>query len=414
MIERRCDSHVEYSDSWGVRSFCEAVRASGLAAVPPILEGSTSAVVSDGPGEIVNFASCSFLNMHNHPAVLEAFVETAPRFGLATGGSRMVQGKLRPHVDLEAALAAATGKEAAITYASGFLANVGFIHAMSRSMHISKDVSWDVDETVFLLDHNSHWSLWKAVEGLKFGNRVMSFNHNDMVSLERRLQALKGRRAVIIFESIYSDDGSVAPVREIVALAQKYEALTFVDDANGFLVYGPSRFRYAEEFAALEDVTFHMVSLSKAVGLEGGAIAGPAEYITVLEWLSGTSSFTATMLPPQAAAACRAIELIRGDASILDRFHNVVDRFRAALSAANFELNPFPSYITTTRIGAERDAERVRVAARDAGYLVPVFRYPAVKRGHAGLRLIPNIHHTDEHISGLTRMLSRIRGSIGF
>ncbi|WP_231866356.1 aminotransferase class I/II-fold pyridoxal phosphate-dependent enzyme, partial [Micrococcus aloeverae] len=379
-----------------------------------VLDSATSAVITGEARDLVNFASCSFLNMHNHPDVLETFVTQAPRFGLATGGSRMIQGKLRPHVELEEALAEATGKEAVITFASGLLANVGFVHAMSRSMTIGGDLSWNVDDIVFLLDHDSHWSMWKAVEGLKFGERVLAFKHNDLDSLERRLQGLNGRRAVIMFESIYSDDGSIAPVRGIVDLARKYDALTFVDDANGFLVYGPERFRFAEEFAALKDVTFHMVSLSKAVGLEGGAIAGPAEYIAVFEWLAGTSSFTATMLPPQAAAAVRAMALIRDDSSILDRFHSIVDHFRAALSEAGFELNPTPAYITTTRIGAESDAEQVRERAHDAGYLVPVFRYPAVKRGRAGLRLMPNIDHTEEHIAGFAATLRGIRDAVGF
>lgn len=100
-----------------------------------------------------------------------------------------------------------------------------------------------------------------------------------------------------MFESIFSDDGSIAPVRGIVDLAHTHDALTFVDDADGFLVHGPERFRFAEEFAALKDVTFHMVSLPKAVELEGGAIAGSAEYIAVFEWLAGTSSFTTTLRP---------------------------------------------------------------------------------------------------------------------
>lgn len=287
---------TEAADRWDAQAFFDHAHATGLAATPPVLESATSAVISGADRDLVNFASCSFLNMHNHPDVLETFVTQAPRFGLATGGSRMVQGKLRPHVNLEQALVEATGKEAVITFASGLLANVGFVHAMSRSMNLGGGLSWGVDDIVFLLDHDSHWSMWKAVEGLKFGERVLPFRHNDLDSLEKRLQSLDGRRAVIMFESVYSDDGSIAPMRGIVGLARKYDALTFVDDANGFLVYGPGRFRFAEEFAALKDITFHMVSLSKAVGLEGGAIAGPGEYVAIFEWLAGTSSFTATIL----------------------------------------------------------------------------------------------------------------------
>ena len=120
------------------------------------------------------------------------------------------------------------------------------------------------------------------------------------------------------------------------------------------------------------------------------------------------------MLPPQAAAAVRAITLIHEDSAILERFHATVDYFRTSLTEAGFELNPTPAYITTTLIGAESDAEQVREQAHDAGYLVPVFRYPAVQRGRAGLRLMPNIDHTEEHINGFATTLRGLRESIGF
>lgn len=402
------------SARWNATSFRENVHAAGMAASPPVLDSASSAVILGPSGPLVNFAGCSFLGMHTRDEVIETFVAHAPLYGLATGGSRMIQGKLRPHVELEQALVATMGKPAAMTFASGLLANVGFVHAMSHSMRIAEGLSWEVDDIAFLLDRNSHWSMWKAVEGLKFGERVFMFRHNDLESLDKRLAALNGRRAVIMFESVYSEDGSVAPIQGIVEIARRYGALTFVDDANGFLVYGRNDLPFAEEFAALAEVTFQMVSLSKAVGLEGGVIAGPPDFIEVFEWLAGTSSFTATMLPPEAAAATRAIQLITSDRSILDRYHETVRKFRSALSEAGFTLNPTPSYITTVRVGTEQHAEQVRSMAHDAGYLVPVFRYPAVRRGEAGLRLMPSVDHTDEHIDGFVAALTRIRTAVGF
>lgn len=404
----------QQSVRWDAASFRDSVHAAGMAASPPILDGASSAVILGGSRPLVNFAGCSFLSMHTRDEVIDTFVSQAPLYGLATGGSRMIQGKLRPHVDLEEALVAAMGKPAAMTFASGLLANVGFVHAMSKSMRLTDGLAWDVDDVVFILDRSSHWSMWKALEGLKFGERVFAFRHNDLRSLEQRLAALDGQRAVIMFESVYSDDGSIAPIKGIVDLARRYDAVTFVDDANGFLVYGGDDLPFADDFAALPEVTFHMVSLSKAVGLEGGAIAGPPEYIEIFEWLAGTSSFTATMLPPAAAAATRAIELIVSDRSILERYHRTVHTFRTGLAEAGFELNPTPSYITTVHIGAEDDAEQVREMAHQEGYLVPIFRYPAVRRGRAGLRLMASVDHTDEHIDGFVQSLTRIRHVVGF
>ncbi|MCP3426053.1 aminotransferase class I/II-fold pyridoxal phosphate-dependent enzyme [Rothia sp. AR01] len=405
---------IHHGRPWNAQDFVNGVNAAGLSAHPPVLDSPSGAVVHSAGRRFVNFAGCSLLGMQYQKAVIDQFQESATRYGLATGGSRLVQGALRPHIELEELVARRTGKDSALTYASGMLANLGFIHAMGGSLRISPELSWDHDDVVFILDQKSHWSLWKAVDGLGFGRRVFAFRHNDLVSLERRLRALEGRRVVIVFESVYSDDGSIAPIQGIVDLARRFEALTYVDDANGFLAYDSSHERFGQEFAALADVTFHMVSLSKAVGLEGGAIAGPSDYIEVLGWLSGTSSFTATILPPAAAAACEAIRHIENDPSVLHRFHSRSETLRASLEQRGFTLNSTPSYITTVHIGSDEHAEQVRRLAAEGGYLVPIFRYPAVRRGHAGLRLIPTADHTEQQIRDFTDALEGIRRRVGF
>lgn len=402
------DERTEFVD-WGVGSFLENAARKGYVYEPPVLDGPSGAYVRHAGRNMVNFAGCSFLGMHTRADIGFHFASAAAKYGLATGGSRMVQGASRPHADLEAELCRATGKEQALSFASGMLANVGFVHALSRSVKLGKDCEIDLSDTVFVLDRDSHWSLWKSVEGLKFGERLFLFRHNDPGSLEKTLAKLTGKRVVVIFESVYSADGSIAPVGDIMDVCEKYGALSFVDDANGFFVYGEPQRPFYEEFQQLRRATFHMVSFSKAVGLEGGAIAGPKEFIQAFEGLAGTSAFTATMLPPAASAASLVMRTLREQPDIVDGFLARCADFRTALLEVGCALSPTPSYITSVLIGADDKAEAVRRDFAEAGYLVPIFRYPAVKRGHAGIRLMLSLDHTEDDISGFVSTLQRLK-----
>lgn len=397
------------SKNWDIDDTIASWKFNGFTPTPPLLDSTPGSTVRQNGREYVNLASISFFGMNGRQDVLSKFCESAQQFGLATAGSRMVQGKMRPHVELESRIAQATSKESAMTFASGLLANYGFINAMSGSIEIGEGVSWDQDDTVFVLDRDCHWSLWKAVEPLKFGRRVFAFPHNDMKRLEKLLKTLQDKRVIVVFESVYSADGSFAPIADIIEISQRYNALTYIDDANGFLVYGEEDSPFHDEYAAAAEATFHMVSLSKAVGAEGGAIAGPKAYIEAFEWFSGTSSFTAQIQPPTASAAVAAMDLIQHDRSIVHRFHDRSNYFRESLEAAGFRLSSTPTYIISVHIGSEIIAERVRNGASELGYLVPVFRYPAVKKGQAGLRLMPHVDHTDDQIDGFVEALCQMR-----
>lgn len=227
-----------------------------------------------------------------------------------------------------------------MSFASGLLANIGFVNAMTSASKLARDLlRLDVPETVFVLDRDCHWSLRKAVEALPYRERVFFFEHNDPESLREILAGLAGTLAVVMFESVYSSDGSVAPVGSIIDVAEEFGALTFVDDANGFLVYGAPGRPFYHEFEAMRRVTFHMVSFSKAVGLEGGGIAGPTEFIAAFEYLAGTSSFTATMLPPAAHAGTHVIKKIQNEPGIVDEYLARADSFRLELLRHGCTLN---------------------------------------------------------------------------
>ncbi|MEV1046284.1 pyridoxal phosphate-dependent aminotransferase family protein [Streptomyces sp. NPDC049916] len=374
---------------------------------PPVVDGVVGPTIIRNGKELVNFASINFLDLGQRLSLTDEFAEAARTYGLTTGGSRMTQGVCRPHQALEESIARQTGKERAITFATGMLANVGFVHAMSHSARFDSTLQVHNRDTVFVLDRDSHWSIWKAVEGLGYGRSVHAFRHNDVADLARVLKKVRSEKIVVIIESVYSADGSMAPVGELLDECDRHGAISMVDDANGFMLYGPGHRPFAAEYAAIrERADFVMVSLSKAVGLEGGALAGPAHAIDAFEVLSGTSMFTAAIQPPTAHVAERTIEALASDPSIVDDYLTRADRLRDDMHRLGVPTTPVSSYVLSVPIGDDDAALTMREWFVEDGYLVPVFCYPAVPRGQALLRLIPHAGHTEEQIDGFLRTLT--------
>jgi 7-keto-8-aminopelargonate synthetase-like enzyme len=180
------------------------------------------------------------------------------------------------------------------------------------------------------------------------------------------------------------------------------------------MIYGPAHRPFAAEYAAIrERADFVMVSLAKAVGLEGGALAGPAHAIDAFELLSGTSMFTASMQPPTAHVAAVTIRALAEDPSIVDSYLAQVDRLRAAIHERGVPTSPVASHVLSVPVGDDEAALKMREWFADDGYLVPVFSYPAVPRNHALLRLIPHAGHTEEQIDGFLRTLVGYRERLG-
>jgi 8-amino-7-oxononanoate synthase len=342
---------------------------------------------------------------------LAYFQEACGIYGLTTGGSRVTQGVCKAHVEMEKELCRITGKEQALSFASGLLANIGYINAMSAKFNFSPTCNIDNSDTIFILDRDCHWSLWKASSHLKFGKQLFAFRHNSVRDLERILAKVNHlhKKVVVVFESVYSADGSVAPMGEIIDICEKYQALSFVDDANGFLIYGPENRLFAKEFAAMRRATFVMVSFSKSVGLEGGAIAGPQEYIHGFEVLSGTSLFTAAIQPPTASTIYYIMNKLTTHSEIMDNYLERALALRKTLEEKNFVLSETPSYITSVLIGEDEKAVQVYHEFLKEGLIVPMFRYPAVKPDNALIRIMLNAHHTQEQVDKLVSVLERLK-----
>ncbi|WP_369382711.1 aminotransferase class I/II-fold pyridoxal phosphate-dependent enzyme [Streptomyces sp. cg36] len=398
---------------WAFAAFVEA-NTHDSAYRPPVVDGPVGPTILRNGRELVNFASISFLDLARHIPVQRHFAEGALAHGLSTSGSRMTQGICRPHQVLEETIARHTGKERAITFATGLLANIGFVHAMSSSAHFDAGIEVRNHDTVFVVDRDVHWSVWKGLEGLGYGRRVHAFRHNDASDLARVLGRAKAPKTVVIAESIYSADGTMGPIVEILDECDRHGAISMIDDANGFMVYGPENRPYAREAAAIrERADFVMVSLSKAIGLEGGAIAGPAAAIDAFELLSGTSMFTAAIQPPTAHTAHRTIEALADKPEIVDDYLAHAARLRRQIHESGTPTTPTDSYMLSVPIGNDAAALQMREWFIDDGYLVPVFSYPAVSRNQALLRLFPHAGHTEEQMDGFLRTLFTYRRRLG-
>ena len=406
----------ETNDIWGFEEFVDNAVSEGffhelLTTTKPV--GPT--ICYEGK-KMINFASINILDFHQEKDVQEHFYDACKEYGLTTGGSRVTQGICKAHLDMENELCHITGKERAISFASGLLANIGFINAMSSKFNFSPTCNINNSDTVFILDRDCHWSLWKAASHLEFGKQLFAFKHNNVKDLERLLTKISKhhKKIVVVFESVYSADGSIAPIEKIIDACEKYEVLSFVDDANGFLIYGPQNRLFSNEFAAMNRATFIMVSFSKAVGLEGGAIAGPKEYIHGFEVLSGTSLFTAAIQPPTASTIHYIMKKLTLHPEIMDTYLQRSLKLRQRLEEKNFILNETPSYIISVLIGQDEKAVRVYQEFLEEGLIVPMFRYPAVKPDQALIRIMVNAHHTEEQIDKLVSVLERVKAKYQF
>src|SRR5437879_3915633 len=271
---------------WNFTKFINAACQEHLLYDIPVLDSPANATIQLGGRKLVNFAGINFLGLQQEEETQSHFIAASRKYGLVTGGSRLLQGVCKAHQQVEELFCSITGKERAVTFASGLLANLGFLHAMSTRFHKSNACSLDNKDTVFVLDRDSHWSLRKGVERFPLDQQLFYFQHNDPAHLDEVLSGLAGAKVVVIFESVYSSDGGVAPIGALLDVCERYGAVSYIDDANGFLIYGPQHRRFAQEFAHLQRATFLMVSFSKSVGLEGGAIAGPSDAIRAFELLA--------------------------------------------------------------------------------------------------------------------------------
>lgn len=352
--------------------------------------------VQSGGRTLLNFSSNDYLGLANDPLLKEAASKAVWDYGAGSGASRLICGSLAPHHELEEALAHFKGAEAALTFSSGYATALGTIGAL-----LSKD-------DVIVVDKLVHACVVDAAR--LCGAKMRVFAHNDPGSLEKILQwadqrrpaapGLSRPRTLIVTESVFSMDGDLAPLREIVELKDRHGAWLMLDEAHATGLFGQNRRGLAEAYELADRVEIQMGTLGKALGASGGYVCGARPMIDMLINRARSFIFSTAPVPAAAAAATAAVRFVESPEGELRRSQlwARVDRVKNGLIAGRFPVPVIRSPIIPLIIGSEAKAMDLAAALRALGVFIPAVRFPTVARGEARLRLTVTAAHTPEEI----------------
>jgi 5-aminolevulinate synthase len=357
----------------------------------------------DGRRDVVVWCSNDYLGMGQHPKVIGAMVETATRMGTGAGGTRNIAGTNHPLVELERELADLHRKERALIFTSGYVSNETGIATLAKLM----------PNCLIISDAFNHNSMIEGVR--RSGCEKAIFRHSDLGHLEALLKAADpARPKLVVFESLYSMDGDIAPVNGICDLAQRYGAMTYCDEVHAVGMYGPRGGGICERDGAMDRVDVVEGTLAKAFGCLGGYIAGSGAMVDAVRSYAPGFIFTTALPPPICAAATAAIRHLKSSNWERERHQDRAGRVKAVLAAAGLPLMPSATHIVPVFVG---DPERCKAACdlllEEHGIYIQPINYPTVPKGTERLRITPSPYHTDALIDGLAEALVDIWERLG-
>lgn len=357
------------------------------------LETGCSTHVSVDGKPLLAFCSNDYLGLASHPAIQEVVCKAARQWGTGSGGSHVVNGHMTPHQMLEEALAQFVGAGRALYYSTGYMANIGVVPTLVGR-----------GDAVFA-DRLNHASLIDAVQLSRADHR--RYAHKDMAQLEKMLAASDAKRKLILSDTVFSMDGDVAPLKELLDLAEQYDAWLVLDDAHGFGVLGQEGRGSLDHFGiAFHPRLVYIGTLGKAAGVSGAFVAGSS---TVIEWLMQRSRsyiFTTASSPIIAVALLASLELVRQGEDRREQLRRLAKSLHEGLQGTAWRILPSFTAIHPIIVGGNDAVLKVSDALMDRGIWVPAIRPPTVPKGQARLRISLSASHT---LADVGRLVSALR-----
>lgn len=365
-----------------------------------VISGRQQPLVTLEGKEVVLLSSNNYLDLANHPEVKRAALEALEAYGCGAGASRLISGTMELHAELEGKLAEFKGTDAALVFGSGYHANTGVIPALMGA-----------GDTV-LSDELNHASIIDGCRLSQADTRV--FRHRDMGHLEELLGSAPatGQR-LIVTDSVFSMDGDVAPLREIVALARKHRAWVMVDEAHATGVFGPNGAGVVEETGLRGNIEIQMGTLGKALGSFGAYVAGSR---VLIEWLINRARsfiYSTALPPPVLGAALAALRIVKNEPERRRRLWNNATLLRQGLSRLGYRLGETQSPILPVLIGDEETTMALCTALLKRGVFAHGIRPPTVPEGTARLRVTPTAAHTEEELDRALQAFAEAGREVG-
>ena len=351
--------------------------------------------------EVINLSSNNYLGLADDPRLKQAMIEATEAYGAGSGAVRTIIGTMTIHNKLEEKLAEFKHVEAAVVFQSGFTCNSGVIPVLVG------------EGDAVISDELNHASI---IDGCRLSRaKIHRYKHADMDDLERVLKETDGqyRRRLIITDGVFSMDGDIAPLPDIVTLAEKYGCMTYVDDAHSSGVLGKNGRGSVNHFGLDGRVTVQVGTLSKAVGVLGGYVAGPRALIELL-WHKGRPFLFSTSHPPGVAAAClKAIEIMEQEPERIERLWENTRYFKKGLNDLGFDTGHSETPITPVIAGDEVKAMKLSDRLLEEGVFAQGIAYPTVPRGRARVRTIVTAAHTKEELDEALAAFAKVGRELG-
>lgn len=365
----------------------------------PIQEVKGNKVRVDGK-EMIMVGSNNYLGLINHPRVMKAAKEAVDRYGVATCGSRFLNGTLDIHIELEKKLAEFMKKEAALAFSTGFQTNQGIISTL-----IGKGDSVITDKLV-------HASIIDACR-LTYG-RVYRFRHNDMADLEKVLSSLdKDAGKMVVVDGVFSMEGDLVNLPKVVELSKKYSAKIMVDDAHGIGVMGKSGRGTSEHFGVENDVDLVMGTFSKSIASLGGFVAGDAKVISYIKHFARALIFSASITPASVATAIATVDIIQTEPERREKLWNITKKMKSGFQALGYNTGPTETPIIPVIVGNDEMAFMLWRSLREDGIFTNPVIYPAVPKGQSLIRTSYSATHTEEELDTVLASFEKCGKKLG-